>query len=210
MFQQKTEEVLNFLKDNGVINIGGFNKMRGANNPTPIMIDYHRLYQPDVTSFVAERMAEKITQKNFDRKTKIACSVQGDVIAYEVAKRMNSPLIMLSYIDGPYHAKPDENIFFIRDVIETGRGSARAIEKITRRDVCSINVMCMFDYRMHLSTKTFAAPKAEDGQPEKIGIQIRSLININHLAESEPAVKEWREANKHLFGKGNRYISDQW
>ena len=127
MFQQQTEEVLNFLKEKGVINIGGFNKLRGANNPTPIMINYHRLYQPDVTSFIAERMAEKILHQNLGGLIKIACSVQGDVIAYEVAKKMNAPLIMLSYIEGPYYAKPNENIYFIRDVIETGRGSAMDI-----------------------------------------------------------------------------------
>ncbi len=209
MFQQQTEEVLNFLKEKGVINIGGFNKLRGANNPTPIMINYHRLYQPDVTSFIAERMAEKILHQNLGGIIKIACSVQGDVIAYEVAKKMNAPLIMLSYIEGPYYAKPNENIYFIRDVIETGRGSARAIEKITRRDVCPINVICMFDYRMHLSTKTFMAPKAENDEPQKTGIQIKSLVNINHLAKKEPAVEEWMRVNLHLFGKGNRYIPGQ-
>jgi orotate phosphoribosyltransferase len=207
MFQKQTEEVLNFLKENSVINIGGFNKMRGANNPTPIMIDYHRLYQPDVTTFVAEKMVEKILHKNTDC-TKIACSVQGNVIAYEVAKRLNVPLLMLSYINFPYYAKPDEDICFIRDVIETGRGSARAIEKITRRDICPISVMCVFDYRMHLATKIFAPQKMESGG-EGTGIQIQSLININHLVETEPAVKEWVTVNKHLFGKGNRYIPGQ-
>lgn len=208
MFQKKTEEVLNFLREKSVINIGGFNKMRGANNPTPITIDYHRLYQPDVTSFIAERMVEKILHKNLKGKTKIACSVQGDVIAYEVAKKMGAPLIMLSYIGGTYYAKPEEDIYFIRDVIETGRGSARAIEKISRRDVCPVNVMCLFDYRMHLSTKVFAPQKMESGSGG-IGIQIQSLININHLAEKEPAVQQWMESNLHLFGKGNRYIPSQ-
>ena len=206
MFQQQTEEVLNFFKEKGILNIGGFGKLRGANNPTPIGFDYHRLYQPDAASFVAKKMAEKIFHNAAVDEIKIACSVQGDVIAYEIAKKLGAPLLMLSYLNGPYYPKANEKIWFIRDIVETGRGSGKAIDKIMQRENYNINVMCVFDYRMHLSTNVFAGIKTGDGEERRGGIQIRSLLNINHLAQTEPIVEEWVQANKNLFGTGNRYI----
>ena len=206
MFQQQTEEVLNFLKEEGILNIGGFGKLRGANNPTPIGFDYHKLYQPYAATFVAQKMADRIfTLASLD-EIKIACSVQGNVIAYEVARTLHAPLLMLNYLNGPYYPKENEKIWFIRDVVETGRGSGRSIEKIVQRENYEINVMCAFDYRMHLSTNVFAGIKTGDGEEKRGGIQIRSLLNINHLAQTEPIVEEWVQANKNLFGTGNRYI----
>lgn len=104
---------------------------------------------PEYCSQVAEIIAEKLRQTNLNVDVCVGPAMGGIIIAYELARKLNTPAIFTERVNGKmqlrrgFEVKNGDNVLIVEDVITTGKSSLETCETLKKMGANIVGLSCI-------------------------------------------------------------------
>lgn len=184
--------VVEFMSEYGVISfVSPKVPMPGLQTESPIVINFDKMYQPDIVEPLARQIAMKIHEQN--KGIEMIAGGTSPILAFKVASILRLPLVLVENEKLPVDIS-GLKIALVTDIIMTGRNTSQTLNFIKNKGGKCKDVYSVFDYDFNLSAKGLRV------------VKLHSILQLEDLKDLEP-ISNWKINFSYLFGNENRKLN---